>query len=88
MEIGREINISLKGDGHNLSCGRSGSIVKSNVNNASSCISVDVEKSRDGVGSGGSVSSLFNGEWLEERGSAVDFVVDLSDGVQSSGPRA
>jgi len=58
------------------------------VNNASSCISVDVEKSRDGVGSGGSVSSLFNGEWLEERGSAVDFVVDLSDGVQSSGPGA
>jgi ferredoxin-NADP reductase len=71
-----------------MACGRTVSIVKSNVNNAGSSISVDVEKSRGGGGSSGSVSSLFNGEWLEVRGSAVDFVVDLSDGIQSSGPSA
>jgi len=90
IDIGEEENIklSLNGDGGNFSDGRSVSVVKSSVNNASSSISVGVEISGDGVGSHGSVSSLFDGEWLEVRGSAVDFVVDLSHGDQSSGPGA
>jgi len=58
------------------------------VNDAFARFSVDVEISGNGGSSSGSVFSLFDGEWLESGGSAVDFVVDLSDGVQSSGPGA
>jgi len=62
---------------------RSSGIVESSLNGASSDISVNSKELRNGSGGDSSIDSFSDKAWLSEGRDAVNFEVDLSDGIQS-----